>query len=105
MLDALVEAANRGVRVAVLTPGPVDHNIVKPAGRREYGRLLQAGRSFALNDELNVIIYNPEVAADLERAFADDISHSKKVEYQEWLQRGMTERPLEITSAPFQDLL
>ncbi len=52
-----------------------------------------------------MIIYNPEVAADLERAFADDISHSKKVEYQEWLQRGMTERLLEITSAPFQDLL
>jgi cardiolipin synthase len=137
MLDALVEAANRGLRVVILVPGVIDHNIVKPAGRREFGRLLQAGveiyeyhpgllhaktmvidgrwstigstnfdnRSFALNDELNVVIYNAEIGGELERSFAEDISQSKKVEYQEWLQRGMTERLLEILSAPFHDLL
>lgn len=137
MLDALVKAANRGLRVVILAPGVIDHNIVKPAGRREYGRLLQAGveifeyqpallhaktmvidgrwstigstnfdnRSFALNDELNVVTYSAEVAQNLERAFADDLAHSKKVEYQEWLQRGITERLLELISAPFHDLL
>ena len=137
MLDALVEAANRGVRVAILVPGEIDHDIVKPARRREYGRLLPAGveiyvyqpallhaktvvidgrwstigsanfdnRSFALNDELNVVIYNTDVAGDLERIFADDLGQSKKVEYQKWQRRGVVERLLEIFSAPLQDLL
>jgi cardiolipin synthase A/B len=137
MLDALVQAANRQVRVVMLVPGVIDHNIIKPAGGRDFDRLLRAGveiyeyqsallhaktmvidgrwstigstnfdnRSFALNDELNVVIYNTGVAANLERTFADDLAHSKKVEYREWRQRGVMERLFEFFVVPFHDLL
>jgi cardiolipin synthase A/B len=43
MTDALLAAARRGVRVRVLTPGKIDHNLVRAASRHDYGRLLQGG--------------------------------------------------------------
>jgi cardiolipin synthase A/B len=42
--EALAEAAERGVRVRVLVPGPhTDKELVRVAGRAAYGRLLEAG--------------------------------------------------------------
>ena len=42
--DALCEAADRGVRVRVLVPGPhIDKNFVRVAGRHSYERLLDCG--------------------------------------------------------------
>jgi cardiolipin synthase len=43
MTAALLAAARRGVRVAALTPGKIDHNLVRSASRRDFGRLLQGG--------------------------------------------------------------
>jgi len=43
MTDALLAAARRGVRVVALTPGKIDHNLVRSASRRDFGRLLQGG--------------------------------------------------------------
>jgi cardiolipin synthase A/B len=43
MTDALLAAARRGVRVAALTPGKIDHDLVRSASRRDFGRLLQGG--------------------------------------------------------------
>jgi cardiolipin synthase len=43
MTGALLSAAHRGVRVRVLTPGKIDHNLVRSASRRDYGALLQGG--------------------------------------------------------------
>jgi cardiolipin synthase len=40
---ALVEAVRRGVRVSVLVPGVIDHNIVREASRGRFGRMLRAG--------------------------------------------------------------
>jgi cardiolipin synthase A/B len=137
MLDALVQAASRGVRVVLLIPGVIDNNIVKPAGRRVFGRLFRAGveiyeyqpallhaktmtidgrwstigstnfdnRSFALNDELSVVIYNQGVAASLDRAFAGDLLHAKKLEYAEWRRRGVMERLFEIFTIPLHNML
>src|SRR5690348_5364500 len=100
MRDALLAARRRDVRVLVLVPGAIDHNIVRQASRRQFGDLLRAGiqiyeyapallhsktmvidgvwatvwstnldtRSFAVNDELNVIVYNRDVAQRLEAA-------------------------------------
>jgi cardiolipin synthase len=42
--DALIEAAERGVRVRVLVPGPhIDKGFVRVAGRHSYERLLDGG--------------------------------------------------------------
>ena len=43
MIDTLVKTAGRGVRVRLLLPGAIDHNLVRQASRSELGRLLLAG--------------------------------------------------------------
>jgi cardiolipin synthase len=43
LLDALLAASARGTRVQLLLAGPIDWNVVRAAGRHDYGRLLKAG--------------------------------------------------------------
>jgi cardiolipin synthase len=43
MIETLVQAARRGVRISFLVPGVTDHPLVRHAGRRQFGRLLEAG--------------------------------------------------------------
>ncbi len=137
LMDALVRAAGRNVKVVILVPGLIDHQIVREAGKRHFGRLLRAGveiyeympallhsktlvidgvwatigssnldnRSFALNQELNVIVYDRDFAGRLERVFADDLGRSRRLTYQAWRHRGFKTRFLELFVLPFRDLL
>jgi cardiolipin synthase A/B len=43
MRDAVLRTVRRGVRVAVLVPAVIDHNIVRQASRAQFGKLLRAG--------------------------------------------------------------
>jgi cardiolipin synthase len=43
MIETLVEAARRGVEISFLVPAAIDHPLVRHAGRRQFGRLLEAG--------------------------------------------------------------
>ena len=45
-------------------------------------------RSFALNDEVNAVIYHNEVVGHLEKIFADDLTYSRKVDLQRWRNRS-----------------
>ena len=137
MREALLAARRRKVRVLVLVPGAIDHNIVRQASRRQFGELLRAGiqiyeyspallhsktmvidgvwatvgstnldnRSFAVNDELNVIVYNRDVAQRLEAAFSEDLARSRPITLQEWKKRGITAKLLETLALPIRDLL
>jgi cardiolipin synthase len=137
MEDALTAAVRRGVRVVVLVPGAIDHNLVRQASRRKFGTMLKAGveiyeyraallhsktmivdgvwstvgstnldnRSFALNDELNLVIYDAATARRLEKVFADDLAHSQKVDYRSWRRRGIADHFLELISTPILPLL
>jgi cardiolipin synthase len=137
MQETVERAARRGVRVSVLVPGAIDHNIVRQASRAQFGQMLEAGieiyeytaallhsktividgvwttigstnldnRSFAVNDELNLIVYNRAVGGQMERIFTDDLAHSRKVEYETWRKRGMGSRLMEILALPIRDLL
>jgi cardiolipin synthase len=132
MINTLTETARRGVRVVVLLPGAIDHNLVRQASRSELGKLLRAGvevyeygpamlhaktmvvdgrwatvgstnldqRSFSLNDELNLVVYDEAVAQKLERVFQDDLSHSTQVTYERWRSRSLVSRFLEFLSIP-----
>src|SRR5262245_57172222 len=132
MEEALLAAVGRGVRVMVLVPGAIDHNLVRQASRGKFGKMLKAGveiyeyraallhaktmvidgvwstvgstnldnRSFALNDELNLVVYDAALARRLEKIFADDLSHSVKVDYRNWRRRGLADRLLEIFATP-----
>lgn len=132
MIETLVKTARKGVRVVLLLPGPIDHNLIRQASRSEFGRLFQAGiqiyeykaamlhakvmvvdsrwatigstnldrRSFAINDEINLVVYNGVVAQRLERIFQDDLTRSKQVTLEAWKDRGFVSRFLEILSLP-----
>jgi len=137
MIDTLIQARQRGVRVVLILPGAIDHNLVRQASRAQLGRLLEAGiqvyeyrvallhsktmvidsiwatvgstnldrRSFELNEELNLVVYNAEIARRLERVFVDDLEHSREITYEQWANRGMWSRLLEVLSLPIRDQL
>jgi len=60
-------------------------------------------RSFALNEELNAVLYNKDVAGQLEKIFADDLTYSQKIDYQRWRNRGFFNRLLELLSLPVRE--
>jgi cardiolipin synthase len=137
MTEVLQKAVKRGVKVTVLVPGAIDHNLVRQASRGKYGEMLRAGieiyeyqaallhaktmvvdgvwttigstnldnRSFALNDELNLIAYSPQVGRQLERVFAEDLAHARRVEYGRWSRRGIVDRVLGLIALPIRDQL
>lgn len=137
MIETLVQTAHRGVRVVLILPGAIDHNIVRQASRSELGRLLRAGievyeyraallhaktmvidgvwstvgstnldrRSFALNDELNLVIYDRAVATRLDEIFAQDLALSGRVTYRDWRRRGIVSRLLELLAFPIKGQL
>lgn len=49
-------------------------------------------RSFASNNEANVVIFDEGVAADMERVFQQDVSRSQPITKAAWAQRGWWER-------------
>jgi len=49
-------------------------------------------RSFALNEELNVALYDSGMAARLEKIFLEDVAHSRRVEEKRWRSRGPVAR-------------
>ncbi|HEY7519095.1 MAG TPA: phospholipase D-like domain-containing protein [Methylomirabilota bacterium] len=135
--ETLLAAAARGVRVVALTPGKIDHNVVRAASRRGFGRLLQGGieifeyqaallhaktmvidgvwatvgstnfdnRSFVLNDELNVVLYDRPVVQRLVTAFEADLAHSQRVTYEAWQNRGLKTKILERLVVPLESQL
>ena len=127
-INALMEAARRGVRVRIVTPGKrIDTHTVREASRACWGDLLAAGieiheyqptmfhckllvvddylvsvgstnfdsRSFKLNDEANLNIYDREFARQQSAIFDADIEKSRLVTYEAWLHRPTLEKLIE----------
>ena len=57
-------------------------------------------RSFALNEESNVVSYNQAVARRLEQVFEADVWYSERVDYKAWKSRGLKARLLEWLAQP-----
>ena len=127
-VGALVAATQRGVRVRIITPGPIiDSQTVRGASRADWGPLLEAGaeiseyqptmfhckvftvdgllvsvgstnfdnRSFRLNDEANLNIYDEAFAAMQTVQFEADLKQSRRITLEEWRERPLTEKALE----------
>lgn len=62
-------------------------------------------RSFALNDELNLAVFDAETTARLEKIFVDDLAHSRPVDLARWRARGPVDRVLELLAMPFKPQL
>jgi cardiolipin synthase len=119
-VKALIEAADRGVRIRILVPGKyLDSELVKAGSVALWGDLLRAGiqiyryqptmfhckvmvidgafaslgstnfdnRSFQLNDEVNLNVFDASFAAEQERIFERDLARSKRFTYAEWQDR------------------
>jgi cardiolipin synthase len=131
---ALRDALARGVKVQVITPGPItDTETVRKASRALWGELLAAGaefyeyqptmyhckvmivdgymvsvgstnfdnRSFRLNDEANLNIYDRAFAARQIEVFKDDLTRSRRVTLGDWENRPMKEKVLEKLAGVF----
>ena len=131
---ALVEAAQRGVKVRIIVPGPnIDAKVVRQASRGQWGPLLQAGieiseyqptmfhckifvvdgllvsvgstnfdnRSFELNDEANLNVYDREFGARMTEVFEQDLKKSKRITYEAWRKRPLMQRVREKLLFPF----
>jgi cardiolipin synthase len=125
---ALVGAMRRGVRLRVITPGPViDSQTVRGASRAGWGPLLEAGaeiseyqptmfhckvftvdgllvsvgstnfdnRSFRLNDEANLNIYDAGFAAAQTVQFEADLKQARRVTLEAWRDRPWLEKAQE----------
>jgi len=62
-------------------------------------------RSFALNQEINLTVYDSAVAHRLEEIFQEDLKYSKQVSYEEWRSRGIFERISELFAFPIKEQL
>ncbi|REE22394.1 MULTISPECIES: cardiolipin synthase [unclassified Paraburkholderia] len=127
-INAIVEAAKRGVKVQIIMPGKrIDTHTVREASRACWGDLLRAGvemyeyqptmfhckllvvdeylvsvgstnfdsRSFKLNDEANLNIYDRDFARQQTAVFADDIKKSQQITLEAWMHRPFTEKLIE----------
>jgi len=133
-VDAFVRAMKRGVRVRIITPGPIiDSQTVRAASRAAWGALLEAGaemyeyqptmfhckvftvdgllvsvgstnfdnRSFRLNDEANLNIYDEDFAAAETIQFETDLEKSKRITLKAWRGRPVSETAMEELAALF----
>ena len=127
-INAIVEAAKRGVKVRIITPGKrIDTHTVREASRACWGDLLAAGvemyeyqptmfhckliivdeylvsvgstnfdsRSFKLNDEANLNIYDRDFARQQTAIFDGDVIHTKRITLDDWRSRPLVEKLLE----------
>jgi cardiolipin synthase len=56
-------------------------------------------RSFALNEESNVCIYDRDFAQELERVFISDLGECRRVRLEEWKSRGLKTRAQGLLAA------
>ncbi|RAR53838.1 cardiolipin synthase [Paraburkholderia unamae] len=131
-INAIVEAARRGVRVRIITPGKrIDTHTVREASRACWGGLLAAGvqmyeyqptmfhckllvvdeflvsvgstnfdnRSFKLNDEANLNIYDRDFARQQTAIFDADMARAQRITLDDWRRRPLAEKLLESAAA------
>ncbi|WP_321924984.1 cardiolipin synthase [Paraburkholderia guartelaensis] len=131
-INAIVEAAKRGVKVRIITPGKrIDTHTVREASRACWGDLLAAGvemyeyqptmfhcklivvdeylvsvgstnfdsRSFKLNDEANLNIYDRDFAHQQTAIFDADVTLAKRITLEDWRRRSLREKLLEHAAA------
>jgi len=131
LLDRLCAAADRGVELDLLLPGPhADKRFVQLAGEGAYERLLDHGvriwsfqtsmmhakimtvdgtvanvgsanfnsRSTELDEEINLVILDPEVVRVLDEHFDRDVEASIQIERGRWERRSVPQRVFERIS-------
>jgi cardiolipin synthase A/B len=127
--DQLCSAADRGVKLDILIPGPyIDKRFVQLAGEASYERLLEHdigiwryqpsmlhakvmtvdgvaanigsanlnARSAKLDEEINVVVLEPDLVGILDAHFDQDLERSERVAPGRWDDRPLSQRALEL---------
>jgi cardiolipin synthase len=138
LVQALVSACERGVKVRILVPGPhTDSQSVRVASKRVWGALLAAGaeifiylptmlhtkllvvdglmvsvgstnpdlRSFRLNDEASLNIFDRDFATAMTDVFVADLVPTEQYTLEQWQQRPWRERFAELILVPIKSQL
>lgn len=138
IIEALLQARQRGVRVRVLLPGKhIDSETVRLASKAHWGELLLGGveiheyqptmmhnkmlivdgemvsvgstnfdvRSFRLNDEASMNVYDSAFAAEMTAVFEADLTDSIPYTYAMWKARPLREKFFEQVVLPFKSQL
>ena len=133
MTGRLCDAADRGVAVEILLPGPnADKRFVQLAGEGAFTELLDHGiqiwyfqpsmlhakvmtvdgmlatvgsanfnaRSTELDEEINLVVLDPDVVATLDEHFDDDLGRSEKLTPGAWEDRSLSQRVMERLTQP-----
>jgi cardiolipin synthase len=58
-------------------------------------------RSFRLNDEVNLNVFDDRFAAQQARIFADDLAHAQRYTYDDWRSRPWTQKAVNWLARPF----
>jgi len=137
-VDMLVQAAQRGVKIEIMTPGIIDWNIVRRAARSRWDRLMAEpnvrffefqpakyhcklmivddawvtcgsinfdDRSFRINGEANINVYDPIFAARQIEIFEQDKEKSLRMSRREFRQRPWYMRAVENFWGIFRGIL
>lgn len=62
-------------------------------------------RSFALNEEIDLVAYDASIGRRLEESFAEDLKHSMEITYEAWKSRPLIEKILEGFTTPIEEEL
>ena len=62
-------------------------------------------RSFALNQEINLTVYDRAIGRRMEEIFSDDLKYAAAVDYKEWKSRSLFQRMIEWFVFPLKDQL
>jgi cardiolipin synthase A/B len=136
-IGMLVAAAQRGVKIEIITPGAIDANVVRRAARSRWDEMMKVGiefyeyqpaklhnkimivddvwvtggsinfddRSFRINDEGNINVYDAAFAKRQIEVFEDDKAHSIRIEPAKFRKRPWIERLYESFCALFRGQL
>ena len=66
---------------------------------------LRGSFSPTTTEEVNLIVHDAAVAGELEKAFHEDLKHSKKLNYEDWQSRPWSEKILELFTIPIKEQL
>jgi cardiolipin synthase len=102
---AFGDALAAGVRIHEYGPALLHAKTVTIDGRwASIGSINLDSRSFALNHELNLVVYDAALARRLDGIFLDDLAFAREVTLESWRHRGAG-RLLEPFIVPFWNLL
>jgi cardiolipin synthase len=62
-------------------------------------------RSFRLNDEVNVNVYDESIAAQMEKMFFEDLARSEEITRRVWIKRSWLDRAKEKVAGWFREQL